>query len=337
MSAQSLSPKLREVLEKRIKDRETYNKNPITGDPDPFRFILEGTGVVDNSVSPPRIIFRDAYLDAKTTVYDPYDAKKPSKIVRNVVSTEPRSVEKEDGSVSEVLVEVTEPVHFLNGYCLVHTHEINKLAYLMFGAGNMSKPKQLMRTGDKPLIRWTEDGKTLYTAKSNTEIGEIRLLAKALEVAQRADITRMKAVLSLVSKEDKYSSYEPSNKNYDAIQNDFFVFARNNPKAFLDANVDDKTKVEVLVTETQLKGILVNDTEKACWMISFRSSPTKFMPYNKVTTVNPEVELINFLLDVKNEAKLNSLIKMNKPRLHPYLPDEEPKAKVSEDVLELAD
>lgn len=318
----TLSPKLYGVLKKRIQERINYNTNPITGVVEPFLFVLEGTGVIDRQVDPPKAIFRDAYLDGRTIIYDPFDEKKNSKIIRNVTSVD---IRYDEDKQKEVSVEIVEPVIFKNGYCKVSIEEEHKLAYLMFGDGNISKPSKLTRGNALPLIKWTEDKSTLYSTKASTEVLDIKLLGKALEIAGKADLTRMKDVLFNVSRNEKFASYNPENKTSDAITNDFFVFVRNQPRMFLETNVDDRSKAELAVTETTLKGILVHDKENAKYMLDAYGKQSVFFAYNKVTASNPEKELMEFLLDAKNGEKLAKLQKANKPRLHPYLPEEDTK------------
>ena len=329
----SLSKQYQAVIEKRIADRKKYHTDPVTGRMKPFLFILEGTGTMDRTVEPPRAFHKDAYLDGKTIVYDLYDKVKPLKTIRNVTSEEPKW---DDEKGKEVIIETVEMIKFTKGYCYVQEEEVNKLAYLIFADGNMSKPRLMLKTGAMPTIKWYEDRSSLYSSKANNEISEIKLLSKALEVAQRADLQRMKEVLTLVAKDTKYEILSPEGKMSDVIENDFFVFAKNHPRAFLNANVDDRTKTEILVTELLLKGIVTHDTETASYYGNFYNStkPQKLYSYNKVTSLNPEKDFVDYLLDAKNEPLRTKLSKTNKPSLHPYLFEGEEKVESKE--LELA-
>ena len=326
MSAKSLSPKLQEVLEKRIADRIRYSTNSETGLTNPFVFYLEGANALDKSVSPPKLMRKDAFLPPKTDVYDPYDKKKPIKIVRNVTSTD---IRWDEDKAKEVDVETVDTVDFRQSCCYVQVNEINKLAYLMFGDGNVSKPKHLQRQGANPILRWEESKTTLHSGRERNEIGDIMLLAKALEIAKRADFTKQKNLLAEVSKNQIYGSYNPDGKDSTAISNDYFIFAKNYPRVFLSTDVDDKTKVEVLVTECIQKGYLVLDKINAQWKLSNGDTESKFLSYNPVTDIDPEKFLVKEMIDPKSAKLLSKLEYANKPRLHPYLPKES-------DVLEIS-
>lgn len=317
MSAKSLSPKLQEVLEKRISERKRFYTDDKTGITAPFVFKLEGADSVDRTVQPPKLMRKNAYLPPKTDVYDPYDKKQPVKIVRNVTDVD---IRWDEDKQREVSVENVEPVEFVQSYCYVQVNEVNKLAYLMFGDGNMSKPSYLKRQGANPMIKWEESNTTLYSGRDRNEVGDIMLLSKALEVAKRADFTRQQLVLSTVCKEEKFKDYNPAGKSSMAINNDFFIFAKNYPRQFLHTNVENDTKVEVLVAECELKGILRLDREKAKWDIAKGDDYVKFMAFNAITDTDPEKALVKFLLDAKNANSLKNLEYANKPKHHPYLP-----------------
>lgn len=319
MSAKSLSPKLQEVLDKRIADRIRFYTDSSTGLTTPFVFRLEGADSIDKSVSPPKLMRKNAYLPPKTDIYDPYDKKQPVKIVRNVTDVDIRWDEEKQREVS---VETVQPVEFIQSYCYVQVNEINKLAYLMFGDGNMSKPKFLQRQGAKPMIRWEESSTTLHSGRDRNEVGDIMLLSKALEVAKRADFARQRLVLATVCKEEKFASFDPNGKDSIAINNDFFIFAKNYPKQFLYTNVEENVKVEVLVTEAELKGIIKIDPSTSSWKIASGDGFVKLMGYNAITDTDPEKALVKFLLDPKNERSLKNLEFQNKPKHHPYMPSD---------------
>jgi hypothetical protein len=328
MSAKSLSPKLYSVLEKRINERKLYKTDKESGQTLPFIFKLEGTGVIDRTAEPHREIRRDAFLLPKTEGFDPYDTKKPVKVLKNITAVETKWDEEKG---KEVEVEQLEPIFFNSGYCYVNVEEIDKLAYLMFGDGNTTKPKSLTRPGAKPLVRWEEDGSTLYTGKKSDAISDIKMLGLALEVAKRADLNRMKNVLAKVSADDKFAALNPLGKDALVIENDFFVFVRNNPKAFLHTDVDQKTKIEVLIAESKYKGFLKHDADSAKWVLKTNKNDIPFYQYNKVTDKNPEQSLLDHLLDSKNSAKLTKLEYHNRPFTHPYLPAEDSLEQVEEE------
>jgi len=320
MSAKSLSPKLQEVLDKRIADRIRFYTDSSTGLTTPFVFKLEGADAIDKSVSPPKLMRKNAYLPPKTDIYDPYDKKQPVKIVRNVTDVD---IRWDEDKQREISVETVQPVEFIQSHCYVQVNEINKLAYLMFGDGNISKPKFLQRQGAKAMIKWEESNTTLHSGRDRNEVGDIMLLSKALEVAKRADFARQKLVLSTICKEEKFTSFDPNGKDSTAINNDFYIFAKNYPKSFLHTNVEDNVKVEVLVTEAELKGIIKIDRSNATWKIESGDGFVKLMAYNAITDTDPEKALVKFLLDPKNERALKNLEFKNKPKHHPYMPADE--------------
>lgn len=317
MPYKDLSDKAKQVIQNRIATRKKYHRDS-EGNMLPFKFVLVGTGARLKGITPPKYRAQDAILPEEVRVYDPWAADgKREKSLRNVLTSRERwDADKEKNVTDETL----EHIEFHNGICYANEHELNKLAILMFAHENTSKPADICMKGAKiQLIPWEERREDLFAHDFRNEVGEARILRFALDSAFKDSIDRQKEILTIASKEPRFSSLNPANKAPDTIDNDFFFYVRNSPKAYLDTHVDEKTKVSVKVFDAKYRGLLVHDEAKGKYLLNDKL----FFDYPKATTENPEEALVKFLVSEAGEGKRKHMESYLKPPIHPYLPREE--------------
>ena len=317
MPYKDLSDKAKQVIQNRITTRKKYHRDS-EGNMLPFKFILVGTGARLKGITPPKYRAQDAILPEEVRVYDPWAADgKREKSLRNILTSRERwDADKEKNVTDETL----EHVELHNGICYANEHELNKLAILMFAHENTSKPEDIRMKGAKiQLVPWEERREDLFAHDFRNEVGEARLLSFALKSAFDESFERKKEILTIVSKDPKHYIYSPVNKASDSIENDFFAFVRNSPKAYLDTHVDEKTKVSVKVFDAKYRNLLVHDEAKGKYLLNDKL----FFDYPKATTDNPEDALVKFLISKEGEAKRKHMESYLKPPVHPYLPREE--------------
>lgn len=334
-----LSPSAYKSLTKKI-ERQKRFKTDGNGETLPFIYKLSGTGVLDKTVKPHKEMNRDAYMEEAMQIYDPWAKGNKFVIIRNVTGKEAKLVGDGAGGMKHVDIETTERIVFESGYCYVPVDRPYLLAIMMFSHHNMSKPNEMKAKNITiaPFLTWTEDSSTLFTGVEINKVNDIMLRFKAIEFAKKYTIEQKRELLNLVSQDDKFKLFSPLNKLSDAIDNDFFVFANDFPREFLDSNVTDNSRLDLMIHDAKARNIITHDLENGKWIAHSGNKNQNILSYNKVNETNPDRALFDFLLNVKNEKTRMWIESLVKPKPHPYLPEEEAPVKPEtpkEEVLEL--
>lgn len=338
-----LSEKLQNVVLERIAERKKYHRD-LEGNMVPFAFCLVGTGAPIRESKPTKYRAQSAILPPKVKIWDPYDEKKRFEKSLRWVRSNDTYYDHDKGKT--VVDEKIENITFEGGWCYAQEDELDKIAILMFAHNNVSKPAKLQKIGaiNSLDLQWEERKEHMMARHDRNETSEARTLQLALAEAFKTSFSRKKQILTILAQDKKRGHLDPTGKQTDAIENDFFFYVKNFPLEFLNIHVDEKTKLQVKLNDLKYRGLLKHDEAKGSW----RLNDKPFHKYQKATVTDPDAELLQAIMDEHKKAESATKDSEGSTRTmmywvdyhlrekpHPYLPRDEEEA--AEEELTLAE
>jgi hypothetical protein len=318
-------------IRKKIANQKKYATDGATGEVIPFVFKLTGTGEPDPTTNrkngkAPLALGRDALINIPIEIYDPWNKGSKYITLENITGYETSYIDDvlNPGQKKAFQKPKVEPIVFEKGILRVPIEREILLAIMMLAHNNIGKPKD-MAAKDKMIqhFTWHEDKHSMYVGTTVNKVDEIQLMARAIQYAGTYTMDQKREVLFTVSKDPRFKQYDPTNRTYEAIDNDIFVLAKEHPRDFLHANVKEDIKVELAVFDGISRKMIVHDVENGKYSVVTLGGERPLYKYQKATETAPERALIKHLLHPDNASKKAWILGLTKPQSHPYMPEEE--------------
>lgn len=328
-----LSEPMVRSIRKKIENQKRYATDGATGEVMPFVFKTSGTGETDPTTNrrngkSPITLGKDSFIRIPIEIYDPWNKKNKYITLQNITSYETQYIDDplNPGQKKSVEVPVVEPIFFDGGILRVPVDREILLAIMMLAHNNVGKPKE-MTAKDKlnQHFTWYEDKLSMYVGVTINRANEIQLMGRAIAYASSYTLDQKREVLYAVSQDPRFKNFDPTNRTYDAIENDIFVLAKEYPREFLNANVKEEMKVELAVFDGMARNMIVHDVDNGKYSVMTLGGEKPLYKYQKATETNPEKSLIKHLLHSDNASKKAWVLGLTKPQSHPYMPEEEVK------------
>lgn len=281
-----LSPQLQEILR-----RITRTKI----------FKIKGAGEVDysgfetdNQRIPAKKNLTGSF-EGMTYINDPHDEFSPQK---QIVALK-KIVAKTNANGMTENRETYGYVEFNNdGMLFVDPANKQLLAFMLFSNNNGTWKH---RDASRPIF-WVEEK---ADAKNNTmaKTGEMLLMGKCIEMIDKMGLDKLKEYSSKIAQSDV--SLNPLGKTSREMKYDLMVFARANPRAFIDTKIDDNLLIELAVKDAISIMELEYIDQTRSW--HFKGDQNPIMQCSLQVKDKYEQELIEYLSNPVRRPTLNKL------------------------------